>query len=135
MPAKERDALLAALSQPESQATPSSGSEAGPVAAQASPQASAPNAPPPKHAFVVDGDEATLLAKVEPADRETYREAVRQTVLGNAYDALKLIDPLAKQYPDNYAVQHFSCGLAMQTGYQAMAQKVCPRVQGLASGK
>jgi hypothetical protein len=141
LPSEGREKLLARLSPPAVESSPgvesnqSVGGEAGPVAVTANHEAAPIAAPLPKHAFVIDGDEGALLAKVEPADRATYQEAVKLTVSGNSYDALTLLEPVAKRYPDNYAVQHLTCGLAMQTGWQALAQKVCPRVQGLASGK
>jgi hypothetical protein len=135
LPPEGREKLLAMLAPPALAVSRSAGPMAGPVAAQASSETVPLAAPPPKHAFVIDGDEATLLAKVEPADRDAYREAVRLTTSGKSYDALTLLEPVSKRNPDNYAVQHLTCGLAMQTGWQALAQKVCPRVQGLASGK
>ena len=60
---------------------------------------------------------------------------MKLTVASDMFAALKLIEPVAARHPKNYAVQHLACGLAMQIGYQAMAQHSCPRVPALASGK
>lgn len=127
-----RESLLARLEAPV--APPA---QVAAVALPSTPSSTAPDVTPsaPQHAFVVAGSEQDLTSSLEPADRATYQEAVKLTLASDTFGALKLIEPVAQRYPKNYAVQHLACGLAMQIGYQAMAQQACPRVPALASGK
>lgn len=128
LPAEERSALLAFL-------------EGAAQAQQQQAQASTPSAElnartMPEHAFLVRGKEEELLAGVEQGDRVLYLLAAQQVVAGDHVAALQAMKPVGERYPDNYAVQHLLCNLAMQLSQQVTAEKACPRaLAGAGKGK
>lgn len=96
---------------------------------QAAAGAGEQGAVPAHHPFVIEGEEPVLLAGLEPAEQADYREAVRLTLSQDPVRAWHLIYPLSERHHTSRAVQHLTCGLAMQLGAQSEAQTVCPRVE------
>jgi hypothetical protein len=117
LPAEERNALLAQLERnaPQDQGLAASAPKAAPL---------------PEHPFLVKGREDELLVDLDQGDRETYTRAATLTAAGDVVSALELTKPLGEKHPDNYAVQHLLCGLAMQLGQHVVAQQACPRASG-----
>jgi hypothetical protein len=123
LPAEERNALLAQLegSLPNTPAGVQSGASARVM---------------PEHAFLVQGKEDVLLAGLEPQERDAYLQAATSVAAGDYMAGLATAKPLAEKHPDNYAVQHLVCSLAMQLGQQSTAERACPRaLSGAGAGK
>lgn len=116
LPGEERNDLLTRLE--------------GPPPAQQPPEklaSSTASGALPEHPFLVRGKEDELLLGVEQTDRDLYRQAAQLTVAGDSAAAITAMKPLGPRYPDNYAVQHLLCNLAMQLSQQATAEESCPR--------
>jgi hypothetical protein len=123
--ASERDALIARL---EAAPLEPEHSEEDEAPAQGAAAASAPGA----HPFVLQGNDAELLAGVADAERAAYREAVRLLRAEEPQQALTVLTPLVTKHEGCYAVQHLACGLTMQLGLQSDMQLTCSRAQKLA---
>lgn len=108
----DRDALLAAL-----------GGSVGPTAGSSEPIAQ----------VALPGASETLLAGVSEEDRTRYADAKAQLDARDLEASWASLEPLLQKYPDNYAIQHFGCSLAMQVGAREAAGSACRRAIDLAS--
>lgn len=95
------------------------------------PAASGPSEPIAKVALA--GDDAALLAGVSDEDRAHYADAKSKLEAHELEASWASLEPLVKKYPDNYAIQHFGCSLAMHVGAREAAGSACRRAISLAS--
>jgi hypothetical protein len=116
LPGEARTALVAQLE-------PAPAAPATPAIAASAPKARSA----PEHPFLVRGSDDELLSGWEQPDRDAYWQAAALTVSGDTPAALLLARPLGERHPDNYAVQHLLCNLAMQHSQQVLAEQACPR--------
>ena len=77
--------------------------------------------------LALPGETKQLLAGVGSKDQDRYDQAVQRAAQNDYADAWAILSPLIAAYPDNYAVQHFACGLAMSVGASSQAGEACRR--------
>jgi hypothetical protein len=92
--------------------------------------ASGPSEPTARVAL--SGADEALLAGVSDEDRARYAEAKALLEARELDVSWAKLEPLLKKYPDNYAIQHFGCSLAMHVGARESAGSACRRAIELA---
>jgi hypothetical protein len=92
--------------------------------------ASGPSEPTAQVALA--GADEALLKGVSDEDRARYSEAKALLEAQDLEASWASLEPLLEKYPDNYAIQHFGCSLAMHVGARESAGSACRRAIDLA---
>lgn len=92
-----------------------------------------PSSVEPTAHVALAGEDDALLAGVSEKDRARYADAKAQFETRDLDASWASLEPLLRKYPDNYAIQHFGCSLAMHVGAREAAGSACRRAIDLAS--